>query len=317
MKEQHPEIHLALAFDENFITPVYVLLTSIFSNNRKNQIIIHSIATGVEDQEKKRITEYVELNKGQIFFYDISKSFNIEELNFPCLKSTSFTIAIFYRLFFPKLVAKNVKRLLYIDVDTIVLDSLENLYLTDISPYPVAAALDTGMVIGSFPILLEKIGVKKENQFNSGVLLIDIEKWEQEKILEKCLQFMSDNQNILMFPDQVALNYALKGNYYLLSNEYNFCHSNISIALSKREILENNKITILHYTSSKPWHFTNSARLRFFYYYYLKKSPYINKKKYNDFTWTKYSFRGYIYIRILEFYLDHPWIRDFRKKIKL
>lgn len=41
-----------------------------------------------------------------------------------------------------------------------------------------------------------------------------------------------------------------------------------------------------------------------------------NKKKYFDFTWTVYSFKGYIFIRILEFYLEYPWIKNSWKKIK-
>lgn len=317
MKEQHNEIHIALAFDENFIIPFYVLLTSIFKNNKENNISFHVIATGVNEKEKNRVTEYVGSNNANIHFYDIHKFHQIDALNTSNLKSSTLTIAAYYRLFFPFLVSSTVKKLLYIDVDTVVLNNLENLYFTDISPFPVGAVKDNTGGLANSPLLLEKIGVKINELFNSGVLLIDIEKWKQENIFETAMQFVSNNKEILKYHDQDALNYALKHNWFELSNLNNFSHSAISIDHTKKEILKNNKIIILHYTASKPWHFTNGARLRSFYYYYLNKTPaYVNKKKYFDFDWTYRSFHGYIYMRAVEFYFDHPIVKRMWRSIK-
>lgn len=317
MKENHhPEINIALAFDENFITPFYVLLTSIFENNRDNKIILHVIATGVDEEEKSEISRYVEANMADIYFYNLSEQKKLESLQNIHLESARYTIAIYYRLFFAIIIPESVKKVLYMDVDTIVLQNLADLYNLNINPFPVAAVKDNTFGILNEKDLLEATGIDVNDYFNSGVLLIDTGRWKEEKISERTLKFISENKNLLKYPDQDALNHVLKNNWYKLSNLFNFGHSEISIQLTKKEVLKNNKIVIIHYTSSKPWHFTNSARLRSIYYGYFKKSPYTKKKKYIDFTWTKHSFRGYIYIRLLEFYLDHPAIRNIWKKIK-
>lgn len=314
MKNPNSEIHLALSFDEIYLTPFYVLLTSIFFNNKGSNIIVHAIATGIDDLEKKKILEYVKLNQGEIHFYDIDKFYEIEFLNTPYLKSTDLTIATFYRLYFPFLFPENIKKLLYIDVDTVVIDRLESFYETNISPFPAGAAQDIAMFRNNDPILL-KVGVEKENYFNAGVLLIDVEQWKKQKVSERALQFITDNLDILKYPDQDALNHVLKDNYYKFSNLYNFCWDDISIDLPKKEILKN-KIVIIHYTAIKPWKALNYNRLRSYYYYYLKKSPHANRKKYTDFKWTKSCIKEFIKIRIREFYLDHTWIRNIWKKIK-
>src|SRR5579875_1215530 len=108
MKDNLTKINIALAFDEKFIIPFYVLLTSIFFNNPKSKIIIHTIATGINNHEIEKIKEYVQLNKGEIYFYKIDDSYNIESLNTSNIKSTSFTIATYYRLFFPFVVPNDV-----------------------------------------------------------------------------------------------------------------------------------------------------------------------------------------------------------------
>ena len=54
MKENPTPVHIAIAFDEDYIAPVYVLLTSIFINNRECRFKIHAIATNVLKAEKAK-----------------------------------------------------------------------------------------------------------------------------------------------------------------------------------------------------------------------------------------------------------------------
>ncbi|MGI4750512.1 MAG: glycosyltransferase family 8 protein [Janthinobacterium lividum] len=312
MENQTHKIHIALAFDENFLTPFYALLTSIFINNEKNNVVIHAIATGVTNQEKNKIIDFVNSHNGEINFYEIDSSYNLEELNTPYLRSTGWTVATYYRLFFPFLIDPNIKQLLYIDTDVIVLGDLAELYQIDITPYAVGAVPDIAMFRNDDPRIVP-LGVKKEDYFNAGILIINTENWKSQNIFEKTFSFIKENEELVKFPDQDALNHVLNDNYYKLSNRYNFTWDDISIELSKKEILKSN-IIILHYTGIKPWKFLNPNRLRSFYYYYLKKSPHSNQKKYVDFKLNRTILKQFIKIRIIEFYLNHNWIRKIRKK---
>lgn len=314
MKNQNFKIHLALAFDENYITPFYVLLTSIFINNKGNKVVIHAIATGVSDQDKSKISDVVDMNNAIINFYEIDNSFNIEDLNTTYLKSTGWTVAAYYRLFFPLLIDTDIDQLLYLDTDVVILGDLKELYQININPYAVGAVPDIAMFRNNDPRIV-KLDVNKEDYFNSGVLLINTKQWKDQMIMEKTVTFIKENEELLKFPDQDALNHILRKNYYKLSNRYNFTWDDISIELSKKQILKSN-ITILHYTGIKPWKFLNPNRLRSFYYYYLKKSPLSNQKKYVDYHLTKTSLIKFIKIRILEFYLDQTWLRNIWKRFR-
>ncbi|RYX87124.1 glycosyltransferase family 8 protein [bacterium] len=313
MEKKNLKIHLALAFDENYITPFYVLLTSIFTNNQKNNLVIHTIATGVTELEKNKISDYVHENNAEINYYELDSSFKVEELDTPYLKSTGWTVAAYYRLYFPFLIDLNINQLLYLDTDTIVLGDLQEIYKTNINPFAAGATPDRAMFRNNDPRIIA-LGVNKEDYFNSGVLLINIRQWKEQMITEKTVDFIKENEELVKFPDQDALNHVLNNNYYKLSNRYNFTWDDIPVELPKKEILKSN-ITILHYTGIKPWKFLNPNRLRSFYYYYLKKSPHPDKNKYVDYQPTKSNLIKFLKIRFTEYYLDRMWLRKIWGKI--
>ncbi|UOQ76165.1 hypothetical protein MUN84_16420 [Hymenobacter sp. 5516J-16] len=58
MSTSSPVLHIAIAFDEVYVNPVFVLLTSIFLNNRDYQVQVHAIATDVPESAKARMIEY-------------------------------------------------------------------------------------------------------------------------------------------------------------------------------------------------------------------------------------------------------------------
>lgn len=71
MTDEKNAVHIALAFDQGYLTPLYVLLTSIFINNGTGQIIIHAISTGLSNAEHQGITDFVTRRSGVIHFYTI------------------------------------------------------------------------------------------------------------------------------------------------------------------------------------------------------------------------------------------------------
>ena len=52
-------IHVGLAFDHNYLTPFFVVLTSILANNKESEFHIHAIATGVNAEDIRKIENFV------------------------------------------------------------------------------------------------------------------------------------------------------------------------------------------------------------------------------------------------------------------
>lgn len=299
------QIHLATAFDQNYLTPFYVLITSIFENNKKSNFHIHTIATGITEIEKEEIRQFVIQNNSEISFYEISET-DLKGLVLP--QNRHYTIAIYYRLFFPSLISNHVEKLLYIDTDIVVVGNMAELYDTDLSAFPAAAVPELNTPVKTHP----QLGIEEEgNYFNSGVLLINIPEWKRQKISEKAIQFVHDNPELLVFPDQDALNAILYKNYKKLANRFNIIPFDIPADLPKRHYNSflKDKV-IIHYTLSvhKPWKFTSVNKFRYLYHEYKELSPRANETKYTDFNLNRKSVTKYLKIRVTENLLNYPII---------
>ena len=70
---------------------------------------------------------------------------------------------------------------------------------------------------------LEKMGIESETDlyFNSGLMVMDLEKWREEKITEQVLGFIENNPEKLRFHDQDALNAILHDRWLELDPRWN------------------------------------------------------------------------------------------------
>jgi lipopolysaccharide biosynthesis glycosyltransferase len=268
--ENNRTIHIALAFDKNYITPFYVLLTSIFINNRDCDFCFYVIASGLKEVELKRISEFIKKNNSAIKFYEVDET-QIRNLVMP--EKSHFSPSTYYRLFFPSLVPEEIAKLLYIDTDIVVINGLSELYNTEVLS-PIAATLDPKEEIRP------ELGItEKGTYFNAGVLLINLKEWKKANVLEKTINYLNDNPEKIKWVDQDALNAVLIDNWERLPNKYNVTFYDIPEHIQKKQIsgFLKDKIIIHFSTQNKPWLLTCTNRLRFLYDYYLKLSPYPNK----------------------------------------
>ena len=82
--------------------------------------------------------------------------------------------------------------------------------------FPVAAVLDPNMG------LRPELGMPAGSLcFNAGVLMIDREKWDQQKISEKAIDFLATNHKVAIYADQDALNAILVNNWLQVDPKYN------------------------------------------------------------------------------------------------
>ncbi|MGI4885948.1 MAG: glycosyltransferase family 8 protein [Janthinobacterium lividum] len=295
-------IHLAAAFDQNYVTPFYVLVTSIFHNNPANRFHIHSIATGVSEQEREEIRQYVQRHDSAISFYELTPG-SLKGLIEP--KQSYLSLAAYYRLFFPALVPADVEKLLYLDTDIVVVGNLAELYNTDLSGYPAGAIAEVSATKNRPDLGIYEIGT----YFNSGVLLMNIPEWRKQRISERAIQFIHEFPEKIVWIDQDALNVAMMDNYVKLAAKFNVIPSDIPKGLPKSKYLEFLKDkTIIHYTlkEHKPWNVRGKNKFRHLYHDYRKQSPRAHEKKYKDFQLTPGTVKTVIKVRVLEALLNYP-----------
>ncbi|WP_216689967.1 glycosyltransferase family 8 protein [Hymenobacter siberiensis] len=314
MQKKATVIHVAIAFDEGYVTPVYVLLTSVFRNNQDCPIQVHAIATDVPAAEKANLVAYARQQGGDMHFYDISPEvmygFPVPGPDEP---EAYITLAAYYRLFFPRLIPQDIERLLYLDVDMLVIGSLREVCETDLGEAVVGAVMEAEV-----PLRAE-IGINRlEDYFNSGMLLMDMPKWRDQLITEQAIQVIITQAEKLLYHDQDALNVVFNGGWHRLDSRYNLMKAYIPHDLPKREYRKflADKI-IIHYNGrNKPWHRACENKLRFLYSEYLWQSPSAKAGQFIMKTITRQGMVNLLYSRALETYFNYPEVGQAWRKLK-
>lgn len=262
------------ATNNNFCQHAAVAIASLLDNNKDENIRIHLFEIQCSTDNITKIKEVAEKWDTQITVYHITPEiFN----GFP--PTGSYSIACYLRLLSPSLLP-NLDKVLYLDCDLVVNDSIKELWNINISNYSMAALPDA---ILSYNIVKDYLGYDyyKDGYINSGVLLINLKYWRENNIQERLVNYL--NTHTVKLPDQDALNIILHGTIKFLHPKWN-CHVGyfafppLVIKEQKKYIKELwNKAIIIHFTGpAKPWYKECVNPYKKVYLKYLKYTPYNN-----------------------------------------
>jgi lipopolysaccharide biosynthesis glycosyltransferase len=157
-----------------------------------------------------------------------------------------------YARLFLKDLLPTVSRVLYLDSDVLVNCSLTPLWNTDLGPHVLAAVSRATIEWSWDRFLLPELGLSlNDPHFNSGILLIDLDRWRQENFTERCLTFLDTYKERIVSHDQTVLNFFFSTKHCPLPVNYN-----IPISASGPSLADEMPEGILHFVASpKPWDF--------------------------------------------------------------
>lgn len=275
------DIHIVLASDDAYVQHLGVLLVSIFENNLKESIVIHILADHISNEKKILLSQIVkEQYKQELIIYEMDKSLFMD---FPVRIKDHISLAAYYRLKLSDLLPKELHRVIYLDCDMIVTNSICPLWDIDISGAAVAAVMDS---LSFMPETFERLALPVEDKyFNSGLLLINLDYWRQENVFERALQITEEKSDVLLWHDQDILNILFHGCWKRLPYRWNVMNTLMRpfpyYTPSMIQDIDNeirNRV-IVHYTCAwKPWIYPCNNPLSFEYYKYLALSPWKNYK---------------------------------------
>jgi lipopolysaccharide biosynthesis glycosyltransferase len=184
------------------------------------------------------------------------------------------TTATYYRLNLERMISDDVKKIIYLDSDIIVKDSILGLLDIDLSAHALAAVPDA-LVSGDASIGA-KLGLREDAQyFNAGMMIINLDLWKEQKLGTRAIDFAKSNPESITYWDQCALNHVVQGDYFVLDPKWNFqVHhmrrsSLYRVHRSSRE--EAGRAAIIHFTTAdKPWFYMCSHPLKHLYFDYLQ-----------------------------------------------
>lgn len=199
--------------DDGFAEIAGVSITSLFENNPQEHLKLVVYILGV-NISKENQTRFYQLGKDygqEIVLIDASEEYEvIRKMKLSSYRGSAMTNL---RLHFDKLIPESVQRILYIDCDTIICDSLEAMCEFSMNEKLLAMAMDAyGKLLWND---------KNTIYYNAGVLLIDCEKWRTENWREQIEQFIECSTENLAHPDQDVFNTVCREEIITLPMRYN------------------------------------------------------------------------------------------------
>ena len=272
------QIHIILCTDEYYIIPCGITIFSICHHNRLHNLYFHILTEGISNEKKAKLETMIK-NLGQtIYFYNIKENFLN---NMPV--NNRFRKSIYYRLLMANILPSDINKILYLDSDIIVRGDIEELWNYDISNYTLGAVLDQSCddIRNSNRTGLPPLS----DYYNSGVLLINLDLWRKQHIGEKCIRYINENVQNVLYPDQDALNVITYNSWLKLPFHYNtqaYMFYRPSEILARTEYVKqmvkaSENPLIVHFTEAcKPWMINCKHPFTSEYLKYKELSPWYN-----------------------------------------
>lgn len=258
---------IVFTIDKNYILPLCVALVSLFNSNENENIKVYILSDDISNEDKENIRRSIKKFKREVEFITIDSAIYNDFKT-----GHHFTSAIYYRFLIPEIFKNKYEKVLYIDSDTLILDDLTSLFKIDIKDFYLGAVEHVEFDH------YESLKLDKSNgYFVSGTILFNVKRWNDSNIHLKLLDFLKDNDSVLM-PDQDALNVVINGEWKHLDQRYAVLTSQID-AVDSNYLLEYKKSIqspiIIHFSGySKPWHFRNKHKYKREFKKYLKMTPF-------------------------------------------
>lgn len=234
---------LVLAFDQNYVLPAAVCLRSIDTNTVNPPTAVFVVAEGISSEDVDLIGRQFPNAPVKVVptSSPLTKFGNIAD-------TAHATPAQFLKCMAPRLLDDAEDRLIYIDVDTLVLGDLGELAQTDIGDN-IAGFVEDRFVTDNV------LDPGDHPYYNAGLFVADRDKWNADRITEDILATITEHADILQYGDQDALNKSLKGAIFPLAGRWNYMLSEREKADPAKHISKRaDEVSVLHFCGPvKPW----------------------------------------------------------------
>ncbi|MBR2023301.1 MAG: glycosyltransferase family 8 protein [Clostridia bacterium] len=262
-------MNVLVAINKGYMRHFFVMLASLL-DNVKEKLCVYVMHDDLDKADEENIRAHFQGITFRFIYMDAS-IFD----GFPTTKRYPYTI--YYRIFAPVLLPKEVERVLYLDCDLVVHNPIDTFYNQDFCDNTFVACSHTGAILRLINRL--RLGVGKGNVYmNTGVLLMNVPKFRAELDVDLLKKYTRKSKRRLILFDQDVL-YKFFGDKVLQADEkiYNLSDRQIRLhnafhrdKITKEWVEQNN--VIAHYIGkNKPWKTSYKGILDKYYKRYKKR----------------------------------------------
>ena len=191
---------IVLCCTKNWYIHLATVIYAILKQNKVKKIYLFIEDDNIPYLDYKEV-EFININKTKEYITKDSPNYN-----------TKYSKMSYIRCYFTKLL--KCDKILYVDVDTLVVDNIEELWNIDLKDNVIAGIHEPG----EWNKHLWTYGLD-DKYINSGVLLMDLKKIREEKLDESMIYLLNHKQ--FAFPDQDVINLVCRNRIHYLDNIYN------------------------------------------------------------------------------------------------
>ena len=282
-------MNVMYASDDNYAWLMGISMISLFENNKEcDEINVFLFGDNLSVENQRTMTEIARKYGRKCHHVDVAR-ISIPKI----LMNERYPKSTFSRLFAYDLLPKEVEKLIYLDCDTIVMDSLKEMFDMDIGN---KAFLVTKDCMGK--AYKRKIGLKDDDTYvNAGVMLMNMRRLREIPIAERIVAFVDKYAEAMTYADQEIVNGIFQGDFGILPVEYDMqtqfvqypyeeiCRIRHPHRFYSKEEIEFGRQhpKIYHYTTCmldvRPW-FANSKIVNAWAFdKYMQMSPWKDKTK--------------------------------------
>lgn len=266
-----------------------VMLCSLFENNKRHKFHIHIFSFDISEKNKIIIQNFAESYGNVVSYY----SFNDDGIRFPNIGNSHISKETYIRLFSPYYLPSDIEKILYLDVDLLVLKDIYELYSISMDNFVIAAIEDYPMADRCY-----RLGIPHEyGYFNAGVMMINLKLWKKLELTSASKDILNKTEIELKHHDQDVLNMLCYDKWTRIPFKWNILDVffyNIEAYKKnykdeiKREITDPN---IIHFSGIvKPWKAWSPHPYYKYYYFYLSKTPWKGFRPSLKTQWNAYKF---------------------------
>ncbi len=202
---------------DSFASVTGVSMISLFENNKEiDHIHVLYIERGMSDENKRILAGIADQYGRELEFLEMPNWSERLKINLRSSKKGWLGFG-YNRLFLTEYIPDNIDRVLYLDSDTVIEQSLLDLWNQDLEGFYLAGVDDC--LSSKYR---EIVGMNESGIYvNSGVLLINVKKWRDENVCKRFVDEVVKNKGFYIFNEQSTINSVFSGKIKILPQNYN------------------------------------------------------------------------------------------------
>jgi lipopolysaccharide biosynthesis glycosyltransferase len=207
-------MNIVYASDNNFAEVLTVSLVSLLENNKGQLVNVYIISQNISDDNKTRIESSTSNYQCDIYFINMP---DISNIIGETVDIKRYSESMFSRILLGTLLPTEIERVIYIDCDTLILDSMMSLWKQNFQGKTLGAVRDCRNIRYN-----RNLGIKDTSYYiNSGMLVIDLNKYRENGWQQILVKAIKEYNGLLEFPDNDIICKILQDDIFYFPLRFN------------------------------------------------------------------------------------------------